>query len=399
MIEVEEAIEQLLKAAGSINENEIVSILDAGGRVAAQSIYAPMSVPPFPKSAMDGYAIRSSDSQGAQKENPVYLKVIGQMVAGEAADIKPKQKEALRIMTGAYIPEGFDCVVKQEDTDYGEEQAQIYKQMEPFSNYCKVGEDLKKGQLVLEKNTRLSSAHIGILASLGISKVLVRRKLKVGILSTGSELMDLDQPLAPSKIYNSCGYTLASSLKSAGIDVVFMENCEDDTAYLTKSIQEGCKKADILLTTGGISVGKKDLIPEVITEMGAERLFQKVNMKPGTPVLANQYQNVMILSFSGNPFAALTNFQIFFWPLAAKMMQNEEYNSIAKEAVIAEGKLKKNELRRFVRAFEKNGRVYLPSSVHSSSVLSNMVKCNCLIDQLPHKELTAGDQVRILYLK
>lgn len=399
MIEVEEAVRRLTEAASAIESNELVSILDAGGRVLGEPVYAPISVPPFPKSAMDGYAIMSSDSQGAKAGHPVSLNVIGELTAGDTLEIVPGHGDALRIMTGAYVPDGFDCVVKQEDTDYGEDQVQIYTQVSPFTNYCKAGEDLKRGELAMEKNTRLASTHIGVLASLGISQVLVRRKLRVGILSTGNELVELDQPLSPCKIFNSCGYTLATSLKTEGIEVVFMKNCNDDLDCLIEEIRTGCENVDILLTTGGISVGKKDFIPAAVTCLGAQHIFQRVNMKPGTPVLAAKYQEVMILSFSGNPFAALANFQLFFWPLAAKIMQNAGYHSVTREAVFTGGRLKPNNLRRFVRAYEEGGNVLLPSSVHSSSVLSNMITCNCLIDQPPNQELIHGDRVRILYLK
>lgn len=402
MIEVEEAIQILKAQVQAKSETMKVNLLACGGHILAEDIYAPINVPDFPKAAMDGYAVKSADSTGALKEHPICMKVIGELFAGDYKEFNPKPFEAVRIMTGACIPEGFDCVIKQEDTDYGEALVLIYKEMKPYENYCQVGEDIIKSNLVMEKYTRLTSIHIGTLASLGFSMVPVIKPVTVGIISTGSELLAPGDKLTKGKIYDSISYTLASRMIQRGLNVIFMEHCEDDINKLAYLMEQRIPSIDLLITTGGISVGKKDYLMEVMQKLKARLLFQRVQMQPGTPVMAHEWKGKIILSVSGNPFAAFVNFEIFFWPLVSKLINYQGYEgnyiyNLQKEGILLNDGIKTGKLRRFYRAIYDEGKVYLPDKNHKSSVFSNLKNCNCFIDVPKETVVNKGDKVKVLY--
>lgn len=397
LIEVEEAIEILKNHVNIKTEIMEVDLLSSNGYILAEDIYAPISVPNFPKAAMDGYAIKSSESLGACTESPIQFEVIGELFAGEYKEFNYKPNKAIRIMTGAYIPDGFDCIIKQEDTNYGEIKVEIYREMNQYENYCKVGEDVLKDNLVINKYTRLTSIHIGTLASLGIPKVKVIQPVKVGIISTGNELIRPGEQLETSKVYDSISFTLAARMISKGIDVVCLEQCEDDIEKLTLLIEKFITSVDILITTGGVSVGKKDILPDVMEKFKTKLLFKKVHMQPGTPVMANMFGEKIILSISGNPFAALANFEILFWPMVSKLLNNNGFENQKKNGILLNEQLKISKSRRFYRAYYEDGYVSMPEKTHSSSVFSNLMKCNCLMDIPKDACIKKGDRVKVLY--
>ena len=399
MKELEECLELLLAEIHPTNQTEYVALTDACDRVLGEDIVAQMMIPPYPKSAMDGYAVRAEDTLGADREHPVTLQVVGELFAGDCAEIPCKGGCAVRVMTGSYVPEGYDAVIRQEDTDYGEKQVQIYRSVTAGTNYCCVGEDIREGEQILARGTHLTALHIGLLASLGIHKVPVYERIKCSILSTGSELMAPGTPLLPGKIYNSIAYMLRASMEKWGIEVSSMEICGDEKELLKEKLQQCLKTADIVITTGGVSVGKKDLLPDVLEEMGAKKIFSHANIQPGTPTIGSVFSGKVILSLSGNPYAAYANFEYYFWEWAAYFTQDASLKVQREHAVLSDPYPKVNRRRRFVRAYAKNGRVTLPTAVHASSVLSNMRDCNCFIDIEPGRELHPGDEVRIRYFK
>lgn len=399
MKELEECLEALLAEIKPIDQTEYVTLEDACDRVLSEDIFADMMIPPYPKSAMDGYAVRAEDTAGADREHPIRLQVAGELFAGDHVQIPCRSGYAVRVMTGSYVPEGYDAVIRQEDTDYGEEQVQIYRSITAGTNYCCVGEDIRKGEQIFTQGTHLTALHIGLLASLGIHKVPVYERIKCSILSTGSELMAPGTPLLPGKIYNSIAYMLRASMEKWGISVPCMEICGDEKELLKEQLQRALQLADIVITTGGVSVGKKDLLPDVLEELGAEKIFSHANIQPGTPTIGSVLDGKVILSLSGNPYAAYANFEYYFWELAAYFTQDASLKVRRERAVLSDPYPKINRLRRFVRAYAEDGRVTLPTAVHASSVLSNMRDCNCFIDIEPGRELHPGDEVRIRYFK
>lgn len=398
MISVEEAI-TLLQNNCSV-QTEVIQkpLLEAVGYITASSIFSPIDLPHFPRSGMDGYAVKSSETVDATATSPVKLKVIDEVVAGDVKNIVYQPNSCVRIMTGGHIPEGYDSVIKQELTDRGTDIVSIFSETKKLENYSIVGEDASKDSLLIEQYTLLTPQHIGICASIGLQTISVIAPIRIGIIGTGNELKCPSQELGPSSVYNSSSYTIASSIKEKNLEVAFMETSPDNIDYFTSMVINQFQEFDILITTGAVSVGKKDFMEEAINKLNATQLFHSINMKPGTPVLASCYQNKLILSLSGNPFAAFVNFNLLFWPIAEKMMANNHFLLKKEKVILKQGKMKKSKLRRFVRAFEDENGVYLISNNHFSSVFSNLSKCNCLIDQPEDTELYPGNTVTILHI-
>ncbi len=398
MIEINEAVQILVEKVRRQNDIEVVSLLDSTERILAENIYSDINVPDFPKSAMDGYALRSIDTKGASKDNPIEITVIEKIYAGDFSTIKAGEKTAVRLMTGSFIPEGYDSVIKQELTNYGEHKVEIYEEIPPYNHYCPIGEDVKKGDLIFSKGTKITSTHLGILASIGRDRVPVFKSMKVSLISTGSELLKPGNKLEPGKIFSSTNYIIASNLLHNGIEIQNLSISSDDIQGLSEQIVSNLEESDILLTTGGVSVGDKDLMPDVMKHIGAEILFHSVAMKPGTPVLAASYKNKLLLCFSGNPYASLANFNVLFWPVASAFYGCEDLQLKRFKLVIEEGYLKKSRLTRLVRAKEKQGKIYLVDKVHKSSVISNMVDCNVMVIQRPNTEIKPGEEIEGFYL-
>ncbi len=397
-IEVEDALSLLLESLQPQIRTVKVPVMQACGMVAAEDVKAMMMVPPFSKSAMDGYAVCAADIAGASKDSPVQLTVKDELFAGDYKEIAYEPGTAVRVMTGAYVPDGYDAVVRQEDTDYGEQQVKVYIAVKPYMNYCRIGEDIKSGQVLFHKNTRIEPVHIGLLASVGVTEVMVYEPMRVAILSTGTELRDVGQPLAPGQIYNNISYMLAATMQRCGVKISMMETCVDEENLMFCKLKQALENADFVITTGGVSVGKKDIVPAVLGRMGAQILFRRANIQPGTPTTASECDGKLILSLSGNPYAALANFELYFWALLAKFMHNKYFEANVATAVLRSEYGKVNRMRRLIRAREEGGEVFLPTQVHAASVINNLTECNCFIDLEAGRNVDIGDIVTIRYI-
>jgi molybdopterin molybdotransferase len=394
---IEKCRELLLKEIKQQNKTKKLDLEKACNRVLAEDIVAGMDVPYFPKSAMDGYAVKADDCLGASKETPISLKVVGELFAGDYKEYEYKKNSTVRVMTGAYVPKGYDAVIRQEDTDFGMERVLVYSATKEYANYCKVGEDIKKGDVVIERGTRLTPEHIGILASLGIDTIEVYKKARIAIISTGSELAPIGKKLEKGKIYNSIAHMLKAKINERGLKVVGMEICPDDETLLASKLKRAVKDADVVITTGAVSVGKKDIVPKVLKDIGAKKLFKGALIQPGTPTMASILKGKPILSLSGNPYAALANFEIYFWSMMAKFMNSSDFDIKTGKAVLKSEYKKQNRMRRLVRAYAKEGQVRLPSDIHASSVIHNLTECNCMIDLEAGRSVNVGDEVNIIY--
>lgn len=399
MIELEEAVDLLVNSVKIEIKTEKRDILSAIGMICAEDVTAPFPVPHFPKSGMDGYAVRSQDTKGASRETPVLFQVIGEICAGDYLSVEAKPGTAVRIMTGAVVPEGYDCVVRQEDTDYGQKQAEVYVEMRAWQNYCQVGEDIREGIRIISRQSRLGPGHIGVLASMGIREITVLKEPRVGIISTGNELMPITGPLGKVGVYPSSAYAIAAQLKTQGVEVTFMDICPDDPDRFSLMLNEKIGQADVIITTGALSVGKKDFLPEALENMGAERIFHGVNMRPGTPVMANKYKDKLILSLSGYPFAAMVNFRLFFWPVLAGIMGDSSLSWKKTKGKVVEGYASPAKKRRFVQAFTDEAGIHIFDRNQHSSVLSEILRSNCIIDQKQGAVISPGDVVEVLCWK
>ena len=380
-IKLEDAVKLICDHAQICKEVETVSVKNAGGYILAEDIHAELDNPPFPRTPVDGYAVRAEDLQGASKDTPVSLKVVGCIYAGEDGQAKKiGPGEAIRIMTGGPFPQGSNCAVKQEDTDYGEDNVLIYKEHKVFDNYCCQGEDYKKDSLLLKEGDPITFAEQGILSATGRTTVKVFKKPVVHLITTGGEVCAPGTALLPGKIYDSNGMMVASRLRELGIEPASVRHVADSEEIMGLELKEACKSADIIITTGGVSVGKKDILHEALKIAGAEKIFWKIAIQPGTPSIFSVCNQTLIISLSGNPFGAMANLELLVRPLLHKMTGDDRYVMEKREGVLKEAFPKKSKGRRFVRAIYKRGEVTFPEGIYSSGAIGTLRGCNCLLD-------------------
>jgi len=398
-IELELALQLIGDTVNEISSTEKINIEESRGRIIGEDIYAPINQPPFNRSPLDGYALRSEDTVGASKSNPIKLKVVDEVFAGGNISTSVKNSEAIRIMTGAEIPEGADCVIRQENTNYSMEEVEIYSELKKYENYCFAGEDVKKGSKLISAGEKITYIHIGLLAMMGITEVLVRRKPRIGIISTGDEVISAGQTLTKGKIYDSNRIAISMRLLDFGCEIVSSKIMADEVDDVCEEIDNLIEKADAIITTGGVSVGKKDIMHEVIKKINAHKLFWRVRMKPGTPAIYSIYKKTPILSLSGNPFAAIATFEIMGKELIYSLSGDGDLKQVRIKSAMEDNFLKESKGRRIVRGVYKNNRVYLSQGGHSSGMMSSMLGCNCLIDIKPGtKQLLKGEAVEIILI-
>ena len=398
-ITVERAIE-LIAASVSPVDAERIPAPEANGRVLAEGVYAPIDQPPWPRSPLDGYALRACDTAGAGKDRPVTLRVIDTVYAGVFSAVTVGAGECVRIMTGAPIPAGCDCVAWQEDTDLGETEVKLSAELKPWENYCFPGEDFQSGALLIPGGTLLNAAAMGVLASAGLLRedvqITVRRRVRCALLCTGDELAANDvHPLPPGKIYSSNAALLSARLRELGIEITTVSGAfGDDAAALAEKIRTCSEQADLILTTGGVSVGARDILHETLPLLGAGRVFWKVKL----PLMYSLRKGTPILSLSGNPFAASATFELFARPLLAALAGTEALLPLRCEAALDTPFPKAGKAPRFVRGRFRDGHVALPEG-HASGQLASSVGTNCLAE-LPAgaAPLPAGSAVRVWLL-
>ncbi|MCL1836028.1 MAG: NTP transferase domain-containing protein [Treponema sp.] len=381
-IELESAVDLLVKNVSAITETVKAPILQACGNVAAEDIVASMNNPPFHRSPLDGYALRHQDSKGASREHPVRLTVSREVFAGSRPESGAELPagHAARIMTGGVIPDGCDCVIRQEDTDEGAKAVQIYSELREHQNFCFCGEDIREGQKLLRRGDTLQYVHLGVLSSVGVSQIEIIRPAKAAVMCTGDELVSSGTALAPGKIYDSNLYMLAGRLTELGIETICYPPATDDVSSIAARIEKMAEEADVVITTGGVSVGKKDFLHEVFTLLNVDKLFWRVGLKPGTPVLCGMYRNKPLVCLSGNPFAATTTFELLVRPVLAKLTGRDSLMYSCQKARLVGDFNKTSDTRRFIRARLVGGEVFLNPGSHSSGVLFSMLSCNALID-------------------
>ncbi|ELC8452213.1 molybdopterin molybdotransferase MoeA [Clostridium perfringens] len=402
-IALEEALEILNKNTKAL-KSEVVSIKDSLKRVLYGDVKSKINNPPFNKSVFDGYAFKSEDSKGTSKENPIELKIVDEIFAGDFSEIEIKSGEAIRIMTGAPIPVGADCVLKQEETERHGDLVKIFKEMKVNENISFIGEDIKIGETLIKKGKRLDYADLGIMASSGISEVLVYKKPRVSIISTGDEVCDINSTLKPGKIYDSNLYSLSARIEELGYNVLSMEHEGDNIIKIGKAIEKAFEKSDIVFTTGGASVGEKDLMQKVSESIGFERLFWKIKIKPGSAVVCSKKEEKILISLSGNPNAALTTFELLGKPVLKKLEGKEENINIKREkGILMDSFNKKSPQRRFLRGNviydEKGAKVYITQIKSGNGILSSLLNANCLIEiEKGNEGLNRGEVVNIIKL-
>jgi len=412
VISVEEALGKVLGFVDVLEEEE-KSLLDCLGQVLAEDIYAPFDVPPHDNSAMDGYAVQAESIRGASYERPRILRVVGEVAAGHVTGLKVELGTCVRIMTGASLPEGADTVVPFEATDEvdrkrtsaSEAEIGIRYSLPEGSNIRQSGEDIAKGELVMKCGRLLHPAEIGMLASLGKGTVLVIRRPVVAILATGDEVLDVNQPLLPGKIYSSNTYSLAAQVLSYGGIPRVLGIAPDDVGQLSRALRRGLS-CDMLVTSGGVSLGDYDVVKQVLAAEG-DISFWTVCMKPGKPLAfgtfrRNGKKNVPHLGLPGNPASSMITFEVFGRPAILKMMGKRNLTRPSVTAVM-ESPIKNDDNRRiFARVIvsRREGKYFARlTGPQGSGVLTSMAKANGLA-VIPEttKELKPGTTVDVMLL-
>lgn len=395
-ISLEEAVDILDKNIKQLSIEE-VSLIDGIKRVLAEDIHSKIDNPPFDKSAMDGYAIIAEDSSNNEK-----IKVIDKIFAGEVCNSEVTKKTAVRIMTGAPIPKGANAVIKQEDvTVYDNDYIVLNRELKANDNICFKGEDIKKGTLLVSKNKKLDFADIGIIASTGINKIKVYKMPEIALVSTGDEVIDVEDELIEGKIFNSNKYTIISRVIELGYKIKYIKHIKDSEDDIGECINNISKDVDLIITTGGVSVGEKDLLNEVIDEIDGRRLFWKVKMKPGSSVLCSIVNKAIVVSLSGNPTAALTGFELFVKTILEKLSGKNIIEIKREKAILCDEFNKKSPQRRFIRGRftceDGKQKVYLTQVKSGNGILSSNLNSNCMIEVNAGTEgLKSGELVDII---
>jgi molybdopterin molybdotransferase len=322
MISVHDALAMILETVTPL-VGERVGLLEATGRVLAEEIRSEREVPPFANSAMDGYAVRWDDIREATPDQPIALTLLEVIQAGAVPTQAVAIGTASKIMTGAVMPHGADTVIRVEDTEESDGRVWIKRQERPGTHIRASGEDIHRGQVVLEKGRVLRPADIGLLASVGRSLVLVRQRPRVAILSTGNELSEIDEGLRPGQIVNSNAYTLAAAVREAGGQPVPLQIARDTLDEIRAALGEAVRH-DVVLSTGGVSVGDFDFVKAAMDELGMHRLFWQVAQRPGKPLTFGLLRERPYFGLPGNPVSALVCFYLYVRPALRQMMGHEK---------------------------------------------------------------------------
>jgi molybdopterin molybdotransferase len=410
VISVDQALGKVLEHI-AVLEAEERPILDCLGQVLAEDVFSAINIPPLDNSAMDGYAVRSADTKGAGPKSPCLLHVIETVAAGAVASSGVVPGTAIRIMTGALIPEGADGVVRFEDTDESERggnpaEIGVLIEVKPGAEVRRAGEDIAAGSLVLTKGTALRASEIGVLASLGCPRVKVVRRPVVAILATGDELVDINKPLSSGRIYNSNSYSLAALVKRYGAVPKMLGIALDNEDLLLSKLRRGFE-ADMVLTSGGVSLGDYDVVREVLAKQG-EIVFWRVREKPGKPLVFGLLKgrggtkDIPFFGLAGNPVSAMVNFELFVRPAILKMMGRQNLNKPTVKAVV-EGAIENTDGRRvFTRVMvQKRGGGYFArlTGPQGSGILTSMALANGLAIVPEDKPgVKPGDEVEVMML-
>lgn len=382
MITFRKALTEILSFAKPV-KTEKIAVTDSYGRILSSDIIAPISIPTFDNSAMDGYAARSSDL----KKVPLTLKVVEIIQAGSVPRKTVRRGECAKIMTGAPMPSGADCVIMVEDTkmimsDGHNPEVMILKRVKKWENVRFAGEDIKKGTKVLSAGQVVTPSVMGVLSSVGLDRVEVYKKVKVGFLTTGDEIIHPPKVLKRGQIYNSNRYTLLGAINSCGAEPVYMGHIRDNLAAIADAVKKGVMAADIIVSSGGVSMGDYDAVKKAFESLGAKIKFWKVAMKPGRPNVFAVLNGKPVFGLPGNPVSTLLSFELMVKPAIYRMSGRKDF---LPETFTAKSNFKfsKNDRRQhFLRAIlsgKKGEYAVKLTGPQGSAILTSVVKADCLV--------------------
>lgn len=396
MLTLDQARNNMLEQLSFPTQIETLNLQQAANRICAEDVISPINIPSFDNSAMDGYAIRLADL-----EKSLTLSVAGKSFAGIPFQGSWPAQSAIRIMTGAMIPEGADAVVMQEQVNINEDGTITFSELPKINqNIRRIGEDVKKGDIVLTQGDELNAVSLPLLASLGISEVKCYHRLKVAILSTGDELVEVGKPLEIGQIYDTNRFTVKLLLEKLHCEVIDLGLLPDNEAEFEKAFISAQKQADLVITSGGVSVGEADFTKTVLEKVG-EINFWKLAIKPGKPFAFGKLENAWFCGLPGNPVSALVTFYQLVQPLIAKLQGQKRWKNPARFSAIASTNLKKAPGRLdFQRGFyhiNSQGQIEVKSvGFQGSHLFSAFIKSNCFIVlEQERGNVSAGEHVTI----
>ncbi|WP_123039715.1 gephyrin-like molybdotransferase Glp [Cohnella candidum] len=404
-ISPEEALGRILPRVNPL-EAETVPLHDAWGRRLAEAVAAPHPLPPFRRSAMDGYAVRAEDLPAADSPEGVRLRVLESLPAGAVPRFAVGPGQAARIMTGGMMPEGADTVVMLEMTESdksgGLDFVRIRKNVARGRNVAGIGSEVAAGTPLFAEGRRVGAGETALLAAFGFANVPVARRPRVGVLATGSELLGADEPLAPGRIRNSNAPMLAALLREAGAEPVLYGSVSDTPGEVESLIRQGLAENDLMITTGGVSVGDFDVLVDILARWEGETLFNKVTLRPGSPTTAAVLNGKLLLALSGNPGACFVGFHLFAAPVLRKMMRMPNPENATFQARLDEPFLKINAYPRYVRSRieMRDGSAWVrPAGDDFSSLMTTIAEADSLMVIPPLKEgLERGTLVPVIPL-
>ena len=389
------AVSRILKSITTMKDTETINIKDALGRIVSKNIKSSINIPSFRNSAMDGYAINIKNL----KQNKYVLNEQGISLAGQPYYKKLKNKETVKVMTGAVIPDNADAIIMKEMVDKKGNIISFPDCIQKDQNIRNIGEDIKKGDKVLTKGRQINYVDLAILSSLGMSKIDVLKKPIVSFFSTGDELISVNKKLKKGQIYDSNRYLLFGLLSELPVEIKDMGVARDNERILIKKLKECSGLSDIIITTGGVSVGDADYIKSALKKAGKVN-FWKIAIKPGRPLAFGKIKNASFFGLPGNPVSAAVTFQIFIIPAIKKMLNMLTSSKLAVNAIVKSTLSKKKGRVEYKRGLleQKNGiNIVNTTGLQGSNILSSLSKANCYI-RLDSKteKIKRGDTVEVL---
>lgn len=409
LLNVDDALNRILNTVNHL-DTKIVSLEDSLGYVLAEPVVSSENLPPFANSSMDGYAVRAEDTTSAQPDKPLTLMSIMEIPAGVSPSGRLQAGQCARIMTGAPIPDGADAVIPVEDTDQIWDRTEKPQLPEPINfmrnakvgdNVRQVGENVREGDSVLSAGTILNPAEIGMLAALGVAEVSVIRSPKVVIISTGDELVGINDPLQPGKIRDSNAYTIAALVKALDAEPIRLPIAGDTLANVRSTFQQAVDlHPDMVISSAGVSVGAADFVKDVLTEMGSVN-FWRINLRPGKPLAYGQLAGVPFFGLPGNPVSAMVTFEVFVRPTLLKMAGRKYADAL--QDVIVDEDLKSDGRRSYLRVKleRRDGKLHATTTgTQSSGALMSMVLADALLI-VPEdvKSVSAGTSLKARMLR
>ena len=379
-----EYIEAKKLLLNKVKELEVESIKteNAFNRILATDLVANKDVPNFNRSPLDGYCFNCVDTINASKDNPLYFEIIDELPCGKVATKKIGKNQTIKLMTGAKLPDGANCVIRYEDVEIVNGKVKLCYELKENQNVILAGEDVKKGISLAKKGDLIDMGVVGISASLGFEKIDVYKKLKIGYISTGTELLELDDKEVEGKIYNSNRYIFDAILKKYNIDFVYYGIVSDDLDELQIIFDKAIKECDVVLSTGGVSAGDYDLIEDTLARLGFDIFVNGINMKPGMACCFGEKNGKIVLGLSGNPMSSVTTFYAVCLPALKKMMGYRKFDNEYFKVTLKNSFHKKIGNIRFLRAkveIEDGKAVAYLNNDQGNIVIKSLIDCNAMI--------------------